>query len=115
MRLEVATHGDASRGVERSQRLVEQQHARIGRQGTGQCHPLAFATRKLGRPGAGPAPESDPIDPLRRAPSALRAARAASPQAERHVVLDIEVGKEEVVLEHVADGSLLGGDVASAR
>src|SRR4051794_37952364 len=37
----------ADAGVERAERLVEQQHARLDRERTGERHPLALATREL--------------------------------------------------------------------
>ena len=113
--LEVATHGDTCRCVEGSERLVEQQHAGVGRESTRERDPLAFTARQLRRPGAGPVLEPDAFDPTHRTPSSLRAAGAPGPQPKRHVVEDAQVGEEEVILEHEADGPLLGRDVASGR
>ena len=39
----------AHAGVERPERLVEEEHARLGCEGSGERHALALATRELGR------------------------------------------------------------------
>ena len=46
-------------GVQRAERLVEQQHLRLDGQRPGQCHPLALAARELGGPLLGPLGQPD--------------------------------------------------------
>ena len=60
--LQLDLHVDAQRLVERAERLVEQQHARLGDDGAGQRHALALAAGKLVRPAAAELAELDEVE-----------------------------------------------------
>ena len=55
-----------TRGVERAEGLVEQQHARLDRQRPGERHALALAARELGRVAVGEAVEVHELRAARR-------------------------------------------------
>ena len=52
-------------GVERAERLVEQQHARLDGERAGQRHPLALAARKLGGIALAQAAELHEVEQVR--------------------------------------------------
>ena len=99
--LQLLAHLHAQEGIERRQRLVEQQHLRVGDQRARQRHALLLAARKLGRQPGGVGLH------LRRASacSSARARRvvlvdAAHLQAEGDVVGAVEMREQRVALEH---------------
>ena len=101
---QLGAHGEPGAGVERRQRLVEQQQRAGRRRARGPAPPAAPARRRAG-PGAG---RPRPSSPTRssHAPAAVRASAlpdAARAQPERHVLGDREVREEQVVLEHHAE------------
>ena len=51
-------------GVERAERLVEQQHARLDRERAGERHALALAARELRRVALVEAAEADELEQL---------------------------------------------------
>ena len=70
--------------VERAERLVEQEHARLDRERAGQRHALTLAARELGRVALGEPVELDELEQLVHAPLDLRLRgrfRIASPKA----------------------------------
>ena len=73
-------------GVERGQRLVEQQHLRLDRERAGQRHPLLLAAGDLVRVAVGVVAEADELEQLAGAPAALGRADAAQPQPELDVL-----------------------------
>jgi hypothetical protein len=97
-------------GVERPERLVEQQHPRIDRQGTGKSGALTLAARELRRkPGAEPGKlhqVEQLLDPRRD----LRARRALAARfygkAERDVARYRHMPEQGVVLKDKADPAL---------
>ena len=108
----------ADLGVERAERLVEQQHARLDRQRAGERHALALAAgelRRVARRGSRQADEPQQlVDP--RVDLGLRA--LADRQAEGDVVAHGHVLEGRVVLEDEADAALLrrhAGRVARRR
>src|SRR6185295_6112915 len=90
--------------VERGQRLVEEEHARVAGERAGQGHPLALAAGELTRPYAREL----------RDPKALEQLVDAVFSAEGDVLPDAEVRKERVFLEHEADTPALRPDEDAA-
>ena len=98
--------------VERAERLVEQQHARLQRQRARQRDALALAAGELRRVAAAEAVELDQVEQLARPASRICAFGGRSPaadaQAEGDVLEDGHVAEQGVVLEHEADAALAG-------
>ena len=97
-------------GVERAEGFVEQQHARLDRERTGQRDALALATRKLRRKAVGEPVELNEVEQFVHLALDVGFARALlarlHTQAEGDVVEHRHVAKEGVVLEHEADLTL---------
>ena len=102
-------------GVERAERLVEQQHARLDRQGAGQGHALALAAGQLVGEALVEAAELHQLQQLQAAAADLGGSRAflarAHAQAESDVVQHRHVLEQGVVLEHEADAALLHAEL----
>ena len=84
MAAQVAAHLAAGAGVERGERLVEQQQARLGGERPGEGDALRLPARQGARAVAGVVGEPDPLEPRRApapGPSALATPRARSPKA----------------------------------
>ena len=96
--LQLAAHGDLRVRVERRERLVEEQHARVARERAGERDPLALAAGELGRPRLGEMRDPEPlevlVDPL--AP------------AVGDVLAHVHVREERVLLEDEPDPPLVG-------
>ena len=93
----------AGRGVQVARRLVGQHHRRAADDRPGDRHPLPFTAGQLGRPGAGPVLQADPLE---------RGGRQAAPPGPRHARVQQPVGHvgqhglvlgQEELLEHEAD------------
>ena len=97
-------------GVERAERLVQQQHLRLDRQRAGQRDALALAAGELVRIAVGEPVELHQLQQLEHlAPDLLggRPLRAPlHPQAEGDVLEHRHVPEQRVVLEHEADLAL---------
>ena len=63
---EEVLHLQPGQGVERPERLVEQQHPRVAGQGAGERRPLGHAARDLARPMAGEGRQPDELEQLAR-------------------------------------------------
>ena len=103
--------------VERRERLVEQQHARLDRERAGQRDALLLAAGELVGVVPGVVGEADELEHLLGARRALRRAHLAHPQAELDVAAGVHVGEQAVGLEHhphVAAVRGHVGDVAAA-
>ena len=78
-------------------RLVQEEHSRSPRERARERHTLAFTPRQLGRLGTRKMldlqPPEQPVD---------------TSAAEGHVLLDVQMRKEGVLLEHEPDGAFLG-------
>jgi hypothetical protein len=99
----------ASLGVDRGQRLVEQQQLGLHRQGAGQRHPLPFPARQ---PRGGAAREAGQANLVEEGGGMFApplAADAGDPQREGHVAGDVEVGEQPRLLEHQADPAPVRG------
>jgi hypothetical protein len=98
---EVRADRGARGRVQGRERFVEEQRLRLSRERPRERDPLSLAAGELARPRTGkpfdPEPPQDVVD------------RRTS--AEANVVLDAQVREERVVLEHEADGALLGRQV----
>ena len=105
----------ARQRVERAERLVEQEHARLQRQRAGDGHALAHAARQLVRAGAGEPAEADEVEQLGGA-RRRRSARGqpASAQGEGDVVERVAPGQQPRFLEDEADPRI-GPDHGLAR
>ena len=90
-------------GVERGERLVEQQNGGIPRQRTGEGDPLALAAGELAHARAGEVADAEALEELVD-PRAVAGAEA-------HVPDHVEMREERVLLEQVADAAALGRDV----
>ena len=101
---------DAHLGVERRERLVEQQHARLDRQRPGQRDPLLLAAGQLAGVLVARAPTARRGRASRpRAMSRSPLGLAAHLEAERDVVEHGQVREQAVRLEHHAHVALVGG------
>ena len=97
-------------GVERAERLVEQQHPRLDGQRAGQRHALALAAGELGGMALAEAVELHELEQVARRGGRSRGRRplAARPhaQAEGDVLGHRHVAEQGVVLEDEADAAL---------
>jgi hypothetical protein len=94
-------------GVERSERLVEQQDARVAGERPGERDALALAARQLARVALAEAGQLDQLEQLLDAAVDLVAfdgrGRAASREPEGDVLRDGHVAEQGIMLEHEAD------------
>src|SRR5262249_18521838 len=97
-------------GVERAERLVEQQHARLDRKRASERDALALATGELCRGALCQPAELDELEQLLNAradfrlPQAIRA--RPRPQTEGNVLEHRHVTEQGVMLEHESDVAL---------
>jgi hypothetical protein len=101
---ELLAHG----GVERAERLVQEQHARLHGERAGQRHALPLPARELRRVAVGEAVEVHELQELVHAGLDLLLGPLADRQAEGHVLRHGHVLERGVVLEHEADVAALG-------
>ena len=101
--VQLRPHLPARVRIERRHRLVEEEHSRFPRERARERDALALTPRQLGR-----------LRPREMLDAA--AARAAGPRAtaEGDVLLDVQMRKERVLLEHEADRALLRSAVDAA-
>ena len=108
----------ADLGVQRAERLVEQQHLRLDRERAGERHPLALAAGELRRVALLEARRGRRSRAARRPRASIsRLGPLADRQAEGDVVAHGHVLERGVVLEDEADAALLrrhAGDVVPA-
>ena len=117
-RFKLGAHLDAQEGIERRQRLVEQEDLRLRNERPGQRHALLLATRQLRRQPRGVVVHGDQTQHLVRLGVAGRLVDALHLQAEGDVVEGGQVRKQRVALEHhgrAALGRRLAGDVGRRR
>ena len=105
--LELELHRVAQFEVQRAERFVEKQRARIVDEGPGQCDTLLLAARQLGGPALGEVGQPDDlqqfVDPL----ADLGLVLLAAPRSVRDVVPHRHVREQRVVLEHGVDVALV--------
>ena len=93
----------AQAAVERRQRLVQQQHARLGDDRPRQCHPLLLPARKLAGLARIEAGETNKIERTLSLAPRCRAPDAPAAQPVGNVLDHCHVRKQRVGLEHHAD------------
>jgi hypothetical protein len=91
------------RGVERPERLVEQDHLAPGQEGPQQGGPLAHPARQLARPAPLEPGQPEGVEQLEGPPPGLGPPDPGHLQADDGVVEDRPPGHEQVPLGHVAD------------
>ena len=106
---EVPPHVRLGARVERREGLVEKEHTWLGREGPRQRNPLRLPARERARSQMRVVVEPNPREPGERALTGFSSRHTSSSQAERDVLDGSEAGKEQVVLEDDAHGSLVGG------
>ncbi len=105
---DLLAQADADLGVERRERLVEQQHRGAGREGAGEGDALLLAAREFEREALVEAGEAHQLQHLLDPRLALRLVHAGDLQAEADIVGDVHVRKQRIGLEHHADLALVG-------
>jgi hypothetical protein len=95
----------ATRRIERGHWFVEQQQPWPGQERASECHALALPTGELVRPAAQQSAETEQLHRVGELRLGAAGARAALPVAQ--IAGNVEMGKQERVLEDVADPSLL--------
>ncbi len=100
--------------VERRERFVEQDGARLPGQRARERHALALAARQCARPRVRQRRDPEPVEPLGRDPAPRIAAHAARGQAVRHVVEHVEMRKQRVLLKEVRHVAAERRDVDAA-
>ena len=103
--LQLAANGRLGAAVERGQRLVQQQHLRVAREGSRQRDPLPLSPGELGGARGGEVADAEALEVGVR----LVTAR------ELDVLANGQVREERVVLEEEADGALVYRSVDPAR
>jgi hypothetical protein len=106
--LELELHLPAQLEVERSERLVEQQHPRPVHERAGESDPLLLAARELARLAGFEAGEIDELEDLPHAPTDVVPTDPRAAHAEGDVLEDREVWKERVALEDRVHIALVG-------
>jgi hypothetical protein len=94
-------------GVQRPERLVEQQHGRLHREGPGQRHPLPLTARELRRQPVGELRKMDQRQQVVHPLPDLGLGPLADLEPERDVAPHRQVLERGVVLEHEPDVALL--------
>ena len=105
-------------GVERAERLVEEQHLRAMRQRAGECDPLLLSAGELARHPAMETGEADQLQQLVPAAAALGARDAADGESELDVLRHRHATKQGIGLEDEAHAALGGrhvGHVAAVQ
>ena len=101
--------GAAQTGIQCRKGFVEQQQARLHRQGAGEGNALLLAPGKLLRPPRGQVLQVKTVEQFRY-PLAPGVCGQAN-QTEANVVGDAQVREQGIVLRHIADAALLGRKV----
>jgi hypothetical protein len=110
-RLQLDLHLLAELEVESTQRLVQQEDARLVHQGPGQGHPLPLAARQLLRLAPFEPHQADHAQGLGRPLTALPGRDPLDHQPVLDVLAHRHVGEQGVVLEHRVDVALVGRQV----
>ena len=98
----------AERPVERAQRLVEQEHARLWRKRACKRNALLLSTRKREDRAPLVTREPDEVEAITGTPLDLLAGIAPHAQAEPNVPPDVAMVEERVILEHEPDSATMG-------
>ena len=108
---QLEAHGLAQFGVERRERLVEQQNLRLFHQSAGKRHALALAARQLIRHARGKVAELHEVKRLLHAPVPLGLGHAVDLETIGDVVGDRHMRKDGIRLEHHVHGAPVGRDL----
>ena len=101
--------------IERSERFVEQQHARLCGQRPRKRHPLRLPARQCPRTMASMCREADAVEPFGGAPTRLGLAHPTRTESEGNVLERAEMGEQQVVLKHDADMATFGSHERTRR
>ena len=104
----IGTHRGPEVGVERRERLVEQDDLGLDGEGAGEGHSLLLAARELVGVAAGQAGQAYGIEQVGHLTAALAAGKP-----EGDVRSHVEVGEKASFLGHIADPAPLRGDVTA--
>ena len=104
MPAQLGLHVEPGAGVQRRQRLVQQQQGGLAGQRPGQGHSLGLAAGQLAGLAVGQGVEAEPAEPVAGHAPGLLAAGAAGAGPEGHVLRHGQVREQPVVLEHEAHG-----------
>ena len=88
--------------VQRRQRLIEQQRARVDGQRTGQCHALLLAARQLAHRPVLKTLQAHQLQQLHCLLAPCSQVHAAQLETVRHIAEHMQVREQRVVLEHHA-------------
>src|ERR1022692_1413897 len=108
--LELDFQRAAQLGIQRAERLVEQQYRWLEHERPGQRHPLLLAAGKLAGTALGERPQLDELQRLVDRTGHLGLAQLAVAQAERHVVEHGQEREQRVALEDRIDVALMRRD-----
>ena len=100
-------------GVERRERLVEEEHLRLGHEGAGDRDALLLAAGELARPAAGMLDEPDAAERVPDPVAALGGGAVVEPEAD--IVGDGQPGQEARLLEDDADRRMRLAQIARRR
>ena len=98
--------------VERGERLVEEQHLGVGREGPAERDALLLTSRQLAGPAARQGRQLEPIEDRGRPARSLGLCPAAEPEPD--VLRHGQMREEGVALEHVAEPPRLGDQMDAA-
>ena len=104
-------HMMAQLQVQRTQRLIQKQRARLKHQGTRQSNALLHAAGKLARLVVFMAAQLHQVNHARHALRNVVFGNAAAFQTVSDVFLDAHMGKQRIILEHGMHIALVGGHV----
>jgi hypothetical protein len=107
-RLQLHLERLAQLGVQRAERLVQQQHRRLQHQRPGQRHPLLLAAGELRRPAALEPLQPDQLQRRGDPAPGLGARHVLEAQAEGDVVVHVHEREQRVALEDGVDLALVG-------
>ena len=95
-------------GIERTERLIQQQHAGLDRKRAGQSHPLPLTAGQLSRQPVGELGQVHQLEKLVHSSGDLLARPFPDLQTEADIAGHGEVPESGVVLEHETDVAFLG-------
>ena len=107
--LQLHLHVPAHLQIQRSERLVQQQHRRLQHERSGEGDALLLAPRKLARPAIAEGGQPDDLEHGADLPADVFPALAPLLEAEADVVEHGHVGKQRIVLKHHARFAAIGG------
>ena len=104
---QLGAYEQAGLGIQRGQRLIQQEQPRVSREGTGQRHPLGLPSGDEPRLRSRQVSDADAGKPRRGPAPCLRLINSVYQRPERDVVEHAEVWKQQIVLKDHPDGPLV--------